>query len=468
MSEKDLTIFTPEIKAALKELIDSGAITDYLSAPSEATAPSLAELLTTDEKGNVKQTNENCQLVLKHDELLAGAIKYNELTGQMDIVKEMPWKRFVKSFSDNDLDNIITHLEMNYGLRNDKQIERAIRVIAKENSYHPIRDLLNSLEWDGANRIDHVLTKYLGVEPTPLAIESLKLFMLGAISRVFTPGIKFEYMLCLVGGQGAGKSSFLRFLALEDSYFTDDISKLGDKNIHEHLNGHWILEIPEMLALLHAKYVEETKSFISRQSDNYRIPYDKFSADHPRQCVFAGTSNKTEFLPPDKSGNRRFLPIEVDMDNAEVHIMENVDESREYFRQLWAEMMVIYRSGNFKLTLSKELQQALILEQQKFKPEDPIETAVINYIEKHQPKYVCVKQLFVEALGHSKDETMEGWLSNALGEIMNQTFALEYRKIGTHVFKDYDKQRSWARIAGIVNPEFTPLTELDEEELPFK
>ena len=98
----------------------------------------------------------------------------------------------------------------------------------KQNSYHPIRDKLNTLVWDGEERLQHVLTKYLGAPASPLPTESLKVFMLGAIERVFHPGCKFEYMLCLVGGQGAGKSTFLRFLAMEDAWFTDDIRKLND------------------------------------------------------------------------------------------------------------------------------------------------------------------------------------------------------------------------------------------------
>lgn len=306
-AESKKLIVTPELTKALEEMISSGQLDAYLASKnSDRTAPAFS----TDDKGNIKQCNENCKLALEYDELLSGAIRFNEMTNQMDIVREMPWKRFTTAFTDNDQDNIIIYLEKNYGLKMDKQVERAIRVVAKENSYHPVKDKLNSLVWDGNERLKHVLSKYLGVEDTPLAIESLKVFMLGAIERVFNPGCKFEYMLCLVGGQGAGKSSFLRYLAMEDEWFTDDIKKLSDKDIFEQLSGHWILEIPEMLAILKAKYVEETKSFISRQSDNYRIKYEKYSADHPRQCVFAGTSNRTEFLPPDKSGNRRFLPIE--------------------------------------------------------------------------------------------------------------------------------------------------------------
>lgn len=453
-----------ETKDLLNQLLVSGALDNYIG---ENNCSSLEQLLTYDAKGNIKQSNENCQLVLEHDELLKDAIRFNELTGKMDIVKEMPWKRFNPTFSDNDLDNIITYLEKNYGLKVDRQIERAIRIVAKENSYHPIRDMLESLTWDGKERLATVLTKYLGVQPNPLAIDSLKLFMLGAIERVFNPGCKFEYMLCLVGGQGAGKSTFLRFLAMNDMWFTDDLKKLKDKDIHEHLNGHWIIEIPEMLAILHAKYVEDTKSFISRLSDNYRVPYDRFAVDHPRQCVFAGTSNRIEFLPPDKSGNRRFLPIEVNMENAEIHILENEHESRAFFKQLWAEIMTIYKQGDYSLTLSKKMQEQLCFEQKKYMPEDPMENAIINYIEDRQPKYVCAKMLFVEALGHTLADNMETWQSNAIGEIMNQSFKKRYRKISSHRFEKYGVQRAWVQTCTPQNDGFTPITAEQEKDIPF-
>ena len=398
-TESKTGTLSPEIKDLLNLLISSGQLEPYMN-PSAQSEKSLDEMLEKNMNGTYKSSNQNYQLIMKHNDLLKESVRFNELKGQMDVVKDMPWKRFEIAFSQNDLDNIITQIEIQYGINNEKMIERAIRVISKENSYHPIRDELNSLVWDGENRLSHVLTKYLGVEATPLSIECLKVFMLGAISRVFTPGCKFEYMLCLVGGQGAGKSTFLRFLAMEDQWFTDDIRELNAKDIFERLNGHWILEIPEMLAVLQAKSVEETKSFISRLSDNYRIPYDKFAADHARQSVFAGTSNRIAFLPPDKSGNRRFLPIEVNTENAELHILENPTEARAYFRQLWAEVMEIYRTGDFKLTLDADMENELRMAQKKYMPEDPMETDIVNFIERKHPKYVCTKMLFIEALGH--------------------------------------------------------------------
>lgn len=422
------------------------------------------DLLEMDEKGRIKQCNKNCSIVLMHDSLLAGAIKYNELTCGIDIVKNMPWYRPTPQLADIDVDYIIAYMETHYHQRIDKYIERAIRTVANENRYHPIREKLESLTWDGISRLGDVLHHFLGVNQTPLITESLKVFMLGAISRVYTPGCKFEYMLCLVGGQGAGKSSFLKYLAMNDAWFTDDIKQLSDKDIFEHILAHWIVEISEMFAILKSSSIEETKSFLSREKDNYRIKYQKYASDHPRQVVFAGTSNKMQFLPVDKSGNRRFIPIEVNQHQAEVHINADPAYSRSYIEQLWAEVMEIYRTGDFLLTLSRDMQEELNQMQLRYAPEDPMETAIVNYIEDNWPQYICTKMIYEEALGHiGSDPQM--WESSAIGEIINNLFKEEYQKISTHRFKAYGRQRGWALVK---EPGFRDISPEEEDELPFK
>ena len=115
--------------------------------------------------------------------------------------------------------------------------------------------------------------------------------MLGAVERVFHPGCKFEMMLCIVGAQGAGKSTFFRFLTMQDEWFSDDLRKLDDKDVYRKMRNHWIIEMAEMLGTSSAKSVEEIKAFISRQKETYKDPYAKYPRDRPRQCVFVGTSN---------------------------------------------------------------------------------------------------------------------------------------------------------------------------------
>ncbi len=127
--------------------------------------------------------------------------------------------------------------EDNYALTSEKKIQKAISIVADNNKYHPIQDYLNSLEWDGTERIRYALTKFLGAEESEYVYECLRLFMLGAIHRVFKPGCKFEVMLCLVGGQGAGKSTFFRLLAVKDEWFSDDLRKIDDENVYRKMQG---------------------------------------------------------------------------------------------------------------------------------------------------------------------------------------------------------------------------------------
>lgn len=420
------------------------------------------KLLDVNDNGQIRQTINNCVIALENDPMLKGKIRFNELSEMADIIGEVDWERSWVTMDDIDRSHIMMRLEKMYGLASDKKIDRAITIVANRNRYHPIRDILNSLKWDGQPRLQHALHHFLGADETEMSTEALKLFMLGAVSRVFQPGCKFEIMLCLVGRvQGTGKSTFMRFLAIKDDWFTDDIKHLDDERIFQKLQGHWICELPEMLAAINARNVEDIKSFLSRQRDCYRIPYDRFAKDRPRQCVFAGTSNKKQFLPADHSGNRRLIPVEVHEENAEVHILDDEVASRAYILQMWAEIMEIYRSGNFSLTLPKHLQLNLSEYQEAFTPEDYDAAAIIDFMNGTSEMYVCSWMIYSEVLGHPMNEMPPKWQSNAINEVIEKLPGWE--QVKTHRFEHYGTQRAWKRVSS--NDGFIPVT--DHMEIPF-
>ena len=328
------------------------------SENTRSTISNIRKMLSQAEKGGVQNTIQNCVTVLQNDPILADSIRLNLLSERIDIVKPMDWQRSGPTLTDTDMMYILRRMEK-YGISSEKKIESAIRIVANENRYHPIRDYLNSLKWDGTERIAHVLHHFLGAAEDEYTCEAMRIFLLGAIKRVFQPGCKFETMLCLVGGQGAGKSTFFRLLAVKDEWFSDDLRRLDDDNVYRKLQGHWIIEMSEMIATANAKSIEEIKSFLSKQKETYKIPYETHPADRLRQCVFAGTTNRQDFLPRDRTGNRRFIPIPVDAELAEVHILDNEEESRAYINQLWAEALTIYNSGNYKLAFSPAMQETL-------------------------------------------------------------------------------------------------------------
>ena len=263
---------------------------------AEALAPErsvdeVRESLSVTEKGQPANTIGNCRTVFCHDPLLRGAIRLNLLTDRVDIVQDLGWRRNTSALTDTDVKYLLLYFEQTYGLTSEKKMTAALSIVANENCYHPIQDVLNGLVWDGTPRIRSCLHHFLGADESDYVEEMLKHFLLGAIRRVFRPGSKYEEMLCLVGGQGAGKSSFFRLLAIRDEWFSDDLKKLDDDRVYLKLQGHWIIEMSEMLATSSAKSIEEIRSFISRQKETYRTPYEAQPKDRLRQCAFAKAHN---------------------------------------------------------------------------------------------------------------------------------------------------------------------------------
>ena len=207
-------------------------------------------MLESTEKGGVRNSIQNCLTVFQYDPELSGAVAKNLLTERIDLLKPIGRKRRTgsKAMTDTDMKYIRLYLEKTYGLTSEKKIADAADLAADANSYHPIRDYLSGLVWDGKERIRYCLRHFLGADTDNYTFQSLRLFLLGAIHRAFCPGCKFEVMLCLVGGQGAGKSTFFRLLAVKDEWFSDDLRKLDDDNVYRKLQGHWIIEMSELIA----------------------------------------------------------------------------------------------------------------------------------------------------------------------------------------------------------------------------
>ena len=404
---------------------------------------------------------------------MKGAIRKNLLTERIDIVKPLGWYRDSPTLTDVDVKYLLLYFEENYGLTVEKKIIDAVAVIANENRYHPVCDFLNALQWDGTERIRFCLHRFLGSDTDDYTYEALKLFLLGAISRAFKPGCKFEVMLCLVGGQGAGKSSFFRLLAVNDDWFSDDLKKLDDENVYRKMQGHWIIEMSEMIATANAKSIEEIKSFLSRQKETYKIPYETHPADRKRQCVFGGSSNTLDFLPLDRTGNRRFVPVMVYPERAEVHILEDEQASREYINQMWAEAMEIYRSGNFRLRFSPAMNDYLKAHQKDFMPEDTKAGQILDYLERYSGSMVCSKQLYKEALGHDYDEPKQ-WELREINDIMNNAVTGWMAFSNPRYFPEpYRRQKGWERIRNDNEPDNSmdgfqeiPTEEMEQLGLP--
>lgn len=403
--------------------------------------------LSVDKNGKVKQTIGNCVTVINYDDRLKEMFRYNEMTDRIEVLGAW-WNQSSVNLSDNDLNNIRLYLETIYGLAHEKTIPRAIDIIAHQRSYHPVRKYLAGLRWDGGKYIENLLPKYLGAEKSDYTTQALKLTMLGAIERVHNPSVKFETMMCLVEDeQGGGKSTIARLLACKDEWFTDDIKNLDDENVYRKLQGHWIIEFSEMLATANTKTVEAIKAFLSRQKDTYKVPYDKYPHDFPRQCIFIGTTNNLDFLPNDKTGNRRFIPVLTNMKAAEIHPLENEEETRAFIEQAWAEAMEIYRSGKYSLVFPKDLKDVLSEMQQSFTPEDPKVGIIQEWLDNCKYDSVCSLMIYREALGNAYQEP-KPWELREISTIMNKSITgwEKHQTSDSQVrFRNYGKQRAWDR-----------------------
>ena len=410
----------------------------------------IRDSLKKTEKGGSANTLQNCVVIMENDPLLKGAVRRNLLTGCVDIFGKMPWHRETTRLTDRDFPFIMLIFDKYYGISLERNIRNALEISANRNGYHPIRSYLQSLRWDGMPRVKEALHHFLGAERNGYNEEFLHIFMLGAVKRVFHPGTKFELMLNLIGGQGAGKSTFLRFLAVRDEWFSDDLKRLEDENVFRKLQGKWIIELSEMVATANARSTEDIKSFVSRCSDTYKVPYDRYPEDHDRQCVFAGTSNRMDFLPMDRSGNRRFLPVEVHPDRAEVHILDNEAESRAYIDQMWAEIMAEVDTGECKTWLTKEEERRLIVAQENFVQEDTTAGQIYGFMDTCPYNQVCTRLLYRESLGHQYDEPKQ-WEIREIRDIVNSGIATGVLK-GWRQYKNsrryekYGTQRGWERI----------------------
>lgn len=278
----------------------------------------------------------NVLVALRYAPELHGMLGYNQFSEQAEIRKRTPWQAPPGPWRDSDDVYFRDWLENRGIFAAAQTIGEAVAAYAAEHGFHPVRDYLESLQWDGTERIDSWLTSYAAVKPDSNYVRAVgKRWLISAVARVFEPGSKVDHTVIFEGPQGAGKSRLIKILGGE--FYSDDIADLQTKDAAMSLKGVWIAELSELDAMTKAD-VTRIKSFISRATDHYRPPYGRHFVDSPRQCVFAGSINHANYLK-DETGGRRFWPVACAGDLC----LNSLEEDRD---QLWAEAVVRYRAGD--------------------------------------------------------------------------------------------------------------------------
>lgn len=317
----------------------------------------------------------NIILILENDPALAGHIVHDLFTG-MDSAKDgLPWNKNANQWTDTDDANLRVWLEKHYDITGKEKIADALTAVLTRHSYHPIRDYLNGLTWDGAPRLDRIIIDYMGAEDSELNRAMSRKHFVAAVARVFNPGCKYDYCLIMSGAEGIGKSTLLRVMG--GKWFNDSITTLEGKEGMEQLRRAWVVELGELSSIKRSD-VEQVKAHLSKQVDIYRAAYARRVLEHPRQCVFCGTTNEALFLKGD-TGNRRFWVIPV---VAELRKYKDWSEAIRRDRdQLWAEAVHYYKQGE-PLYLSEELEAQAKQRQQDFNDDndDPIVAMLDKYL----------------------------------------------------------------------------------------
>lgn len=317
----------------------------------------------------------NIILILENDPALAGHIVHDLFTG-MDSAKDgLPWNKNANQWTDTDDANLRVWLEKHYDITGKEKIADALTAVLTRHSYHPVRDYLSGLTWDGVPRLDRIIIDYMGAEDSELNRAMSRKHFVAAVARVFNPGCKYDYCLIMSGAEGIGKSTLLRVMG--GKWFNDSITTLEGKEGMEQLRRAWVVELGELSSIKRSD-VEQVKAHLSKQVDIYRAAYARRVLEHPRQCVFCGTTNEALFLKGD-TGNRRFWVIPV---VAELRKYRDWSEAIRRDRdQLWAEAVHYYKQGE-PLYLSEELEAQAKQRQQDFNDDndDPIVAMLDKYL----------------------------------------------------------------------------------------
>jgi hypothetical protein len=268
---------------------------------------------------------------------LTGAFGYDEMLQAEMLIKPLfaADPDFVpRPLTDNDVVTVQKHLQWQAFRRLGKDTTHdAINKYAYDHRYHPVRNYLEGLRWDGKGRLGSWLSTCLGTEASEYEEEIGKMFLISMVARIFQPACKVDYMLILEGGQGLLKSTACGILA--GKYFSDHLPDITSKDCFQHMRGKWLIEVAELRAYSRAD-LDHFKEFLVRTIERYRPPWGRKEVHEPRQCVFIATTNKDVYLR-DETGNRRFWPATV----GEI----DLDRLRNERDQLFAEAAQLYRAG---------------------------------------------------------------------------------------------------------------------------
>lgn len=354
---------------------------DFNDVDTDSTDPDTWKTeLEYGKSGRLLSNISNIILILENDPAIKGHVTHDDFSGFDVVVNGLPWNKKAKAWGDRDDANLRVWLEQKYDITGKDKINDALAAVLTKHTYHPIRNYLNGLKWDGTPRLEHLIIDYIGAEDTPLNRTMTRKHFTAAVARVMQPGCKYDYCLILTGPEGAGKSTLL--YKMGGKWFNDSIVTTEGKEGMEQLRKAWIIEMGELSSIKRSD-VEQVKAYLSKRVDTYRAAYGRTVVEHPRQCVFCGTTNE-EFFLKGNTGNRRFWVIDIHPEMRKYTDWQTaVDNDRD---QLWAEAVHYYKAGE-TLYLNEADEAEARKRQESFNDDsdDPIIDILRTYLDMKLP-----------------------------------------------------------------------------------
>jgi len=356
-------------------------------------------------RGQVQSNHANVLITLRSDPAWKDVFAFDEMRQEVMLLRPVPAhdqprsKALAKPRPWSDVDDAATQEWMQIaGLPHVGRdtVATAISQRARELPIHPVRGWLNNLKWDGVQRIEGGttddgeiiepwMTVYLGVDNNPYHRAVGALILISAVARIFIPGCKVDHMVILEGPQNSGKSTACEILCGEE-HFSDNLHDVRSKDAMAHISGKWIIEIAELDAMSRAENTA-MKAFLTRRIDKFRPAYGRHEVERPRQCIFIGTTNKSDYLT-DETGGRRYWPVKT-------YAIE-LEALRSDRDKLWAEALHLYKQGREWHITDPEISKLAQQEQSERYDEDVWEEKVGDYLKGMSE--VTVSQIMQEAL----------------------------------------------------------------------
>jgi putative DNA primase/helicase len=295
---------------------------------------------------------------------------------------DAPSERVGDVLSDSDITRIVAWFQRTWlevpgvqGARwtvGDRIVEQAVAIVAEANAFHPVCGYLAGLTWDGVPRLDRVLPVYFQTRDSAYERSIGPRWFISAVARVMKPGCQVDCTLILESAkQGEGKSSALRALVPDPSWYADNTLDLSNKDSLQALHGVWIYGLDELDSMRKAE-VSKVKGFLTQTKDHFRKPFAKRATDHFRQNVFCGTTNESTYFT-DHTGNRRFWPVKILAPTDPAIITRDRD-------QLWAEAHHRYLAGERWHVDTPELRALCEEEQADRRQVDPWLTIIEEWL----------------------------------------------------------------------------------------